>query len=58
MRTSVLSCTIIIVQLLKIVNLLFDFFFSDIKAEGLWDQMQSDAAAELDAKALEDFIAQ
>ena len=31
---------------------------SDIKAEGLWDQMQSDAAAELDAKALEDFIAQ
>ena len=33
-------------------------FFSDIKAEGLWDQMQSDAAAELDAKALEDFIAQ
>lgn len=30
----------------------------DIKAEGLWDQMQSDAAAELDAKALEDFIAQ
>lgn len=33
-------------------------FFSDIKAEGLWDQMQSDAAAELDAKALEDFIVQ
>lgn len=33
-------------------------FFSDIKAEGLWDQMQSDAAAELDAKVLEDFIAQ
>lgn len=33
-------------------------FFADIKAEGLWDQMQSDAAAELDAKALEDFIAQ
>ena len=33
-------------------------FFSDIKAEGLWDQMQSDAAAELHLKALEDFIAQ
>ena len=32
-------------------------FFADIKAEGLWDQMQSDAAAELDEKALESFIA-
>ena len=33
-------------------------FFADIKKEGLWDQMQSDAAAELDAEALKDFIAQ
>jgi len=32
-------------------------FFADITAEGLWDQMQSDAAAELDEKALESFIA-
>ena len=31
-------------------------FFADIKAEGLWDQMQSDAAAQLDQKALEEFI--
>ena len=33
-------------------------FFADIKAEGLWDQMQSDAASQLDEKALEAFIAQ
>lgn len=33
-------------------------FFADIKAEGLWDQMQADAAAQLDEKALESFIAQ
>lgn len=32
-------------------------FFADIKKEGLWDQMQSDAAAKLDEKALEDFTA-
>ncbi len=32
-------------------------FWADIKAEGLWDQMQSDAAAQLDEKALESFIA-
>lgn len=29
-----------------------------LRQKALWDQMQSDAAAELDAKALEDFIAQ
>ncbi len=33
-------------------------FFADIKSEGLWDQMQSDAASQLDEKALEAFIAQ
>lgn len=32
-------------------------FFGDIKEEGLWDQMQSDAAAKLDEKTLEDFTA-
>lgn len=31
-------------------------FFADIKEEGLWAQMQSDAAAQLDETALEDFI--
>lgn len=31
-------------------------FFADIKSEGLWDQMQSDAASQLDEKALEAFI--
>ena len=33
-------------------------FFGDIKEEGLWDQMQSDAAAKLDEKTLESFTAQ
>lgn len=33
-------------------------FWGDIKEEGLWDQMQSDAAAQLDKKALESFITQ
>lgn len=32
-------------------------FFADIKAEGLWDQMQADAATKLDEKALEEFTA-
>lgn len=31
-------------------------FFADITEEGLWAQMQSDAAAQLDESALEDFI--
>lgn len=31
-------------------------FFADITEEGLWDQMQSDAAAQLDENALADFI--
>lgn len=31
-------------------------FFADITEEGLWAQMQSDAAAQLDETALEDFI--
>lgn len=31
-------------------------FFADITKEGLWAQMQSDAAAQLDAKTLESFI--
>lgn len=31
-------------------------FWSDIRSEGLWAQMQSDAAAMLDAEALEAFI--
>lgn len=31
-------------------------FFADIKQEGLWDKMQSDAAAQMDEKALEGFI--
>ncbi len=33
-------------------------FFADIKAEGLWDQMQADAAKLLDEKALASFIAE
>ncbi len=31
-------------------------FFADITAEGLWAQMQSDAAAQLDEKTLQNFI--
>ncbi len=31
-------------------------FWSDIREEGLWAQMQADAAAHLDAEALKDFI--
>ena len=33
-------------------------FWSDITEEGLWDQMQSDAAAQLDEKVLADFMEQ
>jgi len=33
-------------------------FFAEIKAEGLWDKMQSDAATQLNEKVLEEFIAQ
>lgn len=31
-------------------------FFADITEEGLWAQMQSDAAAQLDEEALANFI--
>ena len=31
-------------------------FWKDIKEEGLWDKMQSDAAGQLDQEALKDFI--
>ena len=33
-------------------------FWADITEEGLWDQMQSDAAAQLDEKVLADFMEQ